>query len=109
MSWILLKTVTYKSSLLVYENGTNVTEIISGEPVSDLPVWAGFLFLFGASFFWGSNFVPAKQFETGDGLFYQLVLCMGIWSAGCVLNFSINFPPFRPLPVLGGVFWTVRF
>jgi len=61
----------------------------------------------------GSNFVPVKQFETGDGIFFQWVLCTAIWCVGVIVNVirtsyadhltsSIAFYPFA---MLGGCLW----
>jgi len=47
-------TSTLQTSLLT-SNGTN----------TDLPTWSGFVFLFGSAFFWGSNYLPVKKYETG--------------------------------------------
>jgi hypothetical protein len=74
---------------------------------SKLPEWSGYLFLVGCAVFWGSNFVPVKQFETGDGMFFQLILCVAIWSTGFIVNAARGFPKFYPLPLAGGVLWTV--
>jgi len=63
--------------------------------------------------FFGSNFVPIKKYETGDGIFFQWVLCTAIWFSGMVVNIarthfssgltsSISFYPFA---MLGGVLW----
>uniref|UniRef100_A0A6T0ASC8 Transmembrane protein 144 n=1 Tax=Emiliania huxleyi TaxID=2903 RepID=A0A6T0ASC8_EMIHU len=41
----------------------------------------------------GSNFVPVKKFETGDGMFYQWVMCTGIWVFGLVLQIVLFFHP----------------
>lgn len=30
-----------------------------------------------AVLFFGSNFIPIKKFETGDGMFFQFVVCIG--------------------------------
>ena len=72
-----------------------------------LPSFVGFLFLIGLSLLYGSNYVPVKQFETGDGMFFQFILCLGIWLVGLVVNCIQNFPKFYPLPMLGGFFWAV--
>jgi len=34
----------------------------------------------------GSNFVPVKQFDTGDGVFFQWVMCSAIWFVGLIVN-----------------------
>eukprot|EP01121_Diplochlamys_sp_Union-15-3_P009670 TRINITY_DN263_c0_g1_i3.p1 TRINITY_DN263_c0_g1~~TRINITY_DN263_c0_g1_i3.p1 ORF type:complete len:357 (-),score=56.49 TRINITY_DN263_c0_g1_i3:31-1017(-) len=53
----------------------------------------------------GSNFAPVKKFESGDGVFFQWILCSAIWVCGFIVNFIRGFPPFEPLALLGGVFW----
>eukprot|EP01114_Cavostelium_apophysatum_P010091 TRINITY_DN2352_c0_g1_i3.p1 TRINITY_DN2352_c0_g1~~TRINITY_DN2352_c0_g1_i3.p1 ORF type:complete len:357 (-),score=71.53 TRINITY_DN2352_c0_g1_i3:16-1086(-) len=61
----------------------------------------------------GSNFVPVKKFETGDGIFFQWVLCAAIWISGLVVNlirthFSngmISTVTFYPFAMLGGALW----
>lgn len=59
-----------------------------------------------AILFFGSNFLPVKKFDTGDGLFYQWVMCIGIWIVGLVVNVIRLQPPFF-LPVFyGGILWT---
>lgn len=55
--------------------------------------------------FFGSNFVPIKRFETGDGLFFQWVLCSAIWIAGLIVNLARGSPVFEPLAMLGGFLW----
>ena len=39
--------------------------VTSNATHNSLPSWSGFLFLLGSSFFWGSNYLPVKQYETG--------------------------------------------
>jgi len=53
----------------------------------------------------GSNFVPVKKFETGDGIFFQWILCCAIWIAGFIVNIIRGFPQFEPFAMLGGFFW----
>ena len=36
--------------------------------------------------FFGTNFVPVKRFETGDGMFFQWVMCSAIFCWGLVLQ-----------------------
>lgn len=50
----------------------------------------GLAFAFVAIAFFGSNFVVTKKYPTGDGMFFQWVLCAGIWSVGLVVS---TFPP----------------
>ena len=37
----------------------------------------GYLGIATAVFFFGSTFTPIKEYETGDGMFFQFVVCMG--------------------------------
>ncbi len=58
----------------------------------------------------GSNFVPVKKYEMGDGMMFQLIMPLGIWIFG--LFYSIvrsevlgNPIVFHPMAMLGGVIW----
>ena len=55
--------------------------------------------------FFGSNFVPVKKFETGDGIFFQWVLCTGVFITGLIVNIALGFPKFQPWAMLGGAIW----
>jgi len=59
-----------------------------------------------AGILFGSNYVPVKKYKTGNGIYYQWVLCSAVWFAGFVVNCVQNFPPFQPLAMLGGALWT---
>ena len=37
----------------------------------------GYIGVAVAVLFFGSNFIPIKKYETGDGVFFQFVVCMG--------------------------------
>ena len=54
----------------------------------------------------GSNFIPVKKFDTGDGMFFQWVLCIGIWLVGLVVNLFRYQPPFFYPVFFGGILWT---
>lgn len=41
----------------------------------------------------GSNMVPVKRFETGDGMFYQWVMCTGIFIYGVLLQIILFAHP----------------
>jgi len=53
----------------------------------------------------GSNFIPIKRYETGDGVYFQWVMCTAIWISGFVVNIVMGCPKFQPLACLGGVIW----
>ncbi|XP_059820920.1 transmembrane protein 144b isoform X3 [Hypanus sabinus] len=55
--------------------------------------------------FFGSNFVPVKKYDTGDGLFFQWILCAGIWIVSLIVNLILKCPKFWPLAMLGGFVW----
>lgn len=84
---------------------TSVLATAIAESNSTLPSWTGFLFLFGSSSLYGSNYLPVKAYDTGDGQFFQLLVCIGIWLVGFVLNIIRDFPKFYMLPMLGGALW----
>lgn len=80
-------------------NSTNQTN----SPIEDLAL------LIGCSFLWGSTFIPVKQYETGDGLFFQMIFGLGIWSVGLVVYWIRNFPKYYALPMFGGFLFAVSF
>lgn len=55
--------------------------------------------------FFGVFNLPVKHFKTGDGMFFQLLVGLGIWSVGLIVHFAQGFPEFYALPMLGGFFW----
>lgn len=75
------------------------------ENEASIPTYWGYIGLAIAVFFFGSNYLPVKQYQTGDGMFFQLVLCLGIWSVSFVVASFRDFPKFYPLAAVGGVLW----
>eukprot|EP00469_Lotharella_globosa_P000964 CAMPEP_0167804630 /NCGR_PEP_ID=MMETSP0111_2-20121227/20611_1 /TAXON_ID=91324 /ORGANISM="Lotharella globosa, Strain CCCM811" /LENGTH=285 /DNA_ID=CAMNT_0007701457 /DNA_START=32 /DNA_END=889 /DNA_ORIENTATION=- len=57
--------------------------------------------------FFGSNFTIVKKYDSGDGIFFQLWMCMGIWTVGLVVNLIQGSPKFWPFAMLGGVLWAI--
>ncbi|XP_061895841.1 transmembrane protein 144-like [Entelurus aequoreus] len=55
---------------------------------------------------YGSNFVPVKRIETGDGMFFQWVNCAAIWVVSMLGDLMLHSPKFHPFAMLGGVIWT---
>jgi len=54
--------------------------------------------------------IPTKVYKTGDGMFFQWVLCTAILFTGTICFFiqcaaGDHCPQFEPLAVLGGVLW----
>jgi len=70
-----------------------------------IPEYAGYITAIVASIFWGSNFVPVKKYNTGDGIFFQWMMASAIWILGFIVYLIRGFPPFQPLAMLGGFLW----
>eukprot|EP00941_MAST-03F_sp_MAST-3F-sp1_P001292 g1292.t1 len=64
-----------------------------------------YLCALGAVIGFGTNFVPVKRYESSDGFFYQLSMCLGIFTVGCVVNACTGFSSFQPWAMLGGAIW----
>nr|XP_055061489.1 transmembrane protein 144a [Misgurnus anguillicaudatus] len=80
--------------LLQVSNSTNSSGLIYG-----------FISCAVSALFYGSNFVPVKKIDTGDGMFFQWILCAAIWTVSLVVNIILNSPKFWPLAMLGGAIW----
>ena len=63
----------------------------------------------GSVALFGTNYLPVKRYDVGDGFFFQWCLCLGIWLVGLAVDLAhVNSaapPPFEPLAVLGGALW----
>ncbi|XP_063074337.1 transmembrane protein 144a isoform X1 [Engraulis encrasicolus] len=75
-------------------NGSSATELTYG-----------FVSCAVAVVFYGSNFVPVKKIDTGDGMFFQWVLCAAIWTVSLIVNIILDSPKFWPLAMVGGAIW----
>lgn len=71
-----------------------------------IPAYVGFISLIVTVVFYGSFLLPVKKIETGDGLFFQMIQCIGIWSVSIVVNWIRNFPKFYALPMVCGLLWS---
>lgn len=58
-----------------------------------------------AAVFYGSQFIPLKKVETGDGMFFQWVNCLAIWLVGFLGDQILHSPHVHPLAMLGGAIW----
>lgn len=54
---------------------------------------------------YGSNIVPVKRIETGDGMFFQWVTCAAIWVVAMLGDLMLQSPKFHPFAMLGGFIW----
>uniref|UniRef100_A0A8V0Y5K5 Transmembrane protein 144 n=1 Tax=Gallus gallus TaxID=9031 RepID=A0A8V0Y5K5_CHICK len=83
-----------------FERAYNTSNISSG---TDLAI--GFTSSTVAVLLFGTNFVPVKKYDTGDGMFFQWILCASIWIISLVVNLIQNCPQFWPLAMVGGFLW----
>ncbi|XP_049340181.1 transmembrane protein 144b isoform X1 [Astyanax mexicanus] len=65
----------------------------------------GFLSCLVAVLLYGSNFVPVKTVDTGDGMFFQWISCVTIWVVGFVGDMVLQSSKAHPAAMLGGVIW----
>ena len=65
----------------------------------------GYICALVAILFFGSNFVPVKTCETGNGIFFQWILCSAIMIAGIIVQLFRGSPDFQPLAMFGGFLW----
>ena len=65
----------------------------------------GYVACLVAVLFFGTNFVPVKKYETGDGMYFQWYMCCGIFLVGLVVQAARSFPEFHPLAMWGGALW----
>ena len=70
---------------------------------SSIPTWAGFVGCLIASFFFGSNLVPVKQFSAGDGFFFQFIFCTAVYIVGVIVDLILDNQRFYPLVIIGGI------
>nr|XP_055033700.1 transmembrane protein 144b isoform X3 [Misgurnus anguillicaudatus]XP_055033701.1 transmembrane protein 144b isoform X3 [Misgurnus anguillicaudatus] len=54
---------------------------------------------------YGSNFVPVKTIDAGDGMFFQWVCCSAIWFVGLVVDMLFHPSRAHPAAMLGGAIW----
>uniref|UniRef100_A0A8B9H7G9 Transmembrane protein 144b n=1 Tax=Astyanax mexicanus TaxID=7994 RepID=A0A8B9H7G9_ASTMX len=65
----------------------------------------GFLSCLAAVLLYGSNFIPVKTVDTGDGMFFQWISCVTIWVVGFVGDMVLQSSKAHPAAMLGGVIW----
>jgi len=67
----------------------------------------GFIGVAFAAVGFGSNFVVIKKYDAGDGMFFQFVMCVGIFFTGFIFYLIKGAPPIQPPAMLGGVQWAI--
>ncbi|GAM25115.1 hypothetical protein SAMD00019534_082900, partial [Acytostelium subglobosum LB1] len=67
----------------------------------------GFIGAGFATVFFGTNYVPVKNYPTGNGLAFSWVLSVGIYCVGFIAMFVSNNYMFDPWGILGGSLWSI--
>lgn len=67
----------------------------------------GYIAAFFAVVLYGSNFVPVKYVNTGDGIMFQFIMCSAIWTVGLIVQMIQHSPKFYPLATIGGIIWVI--
>ncbi|OWF45138.1 Transmembrane protein 144 [Mizuhopecten yessoensis] len=80
----------------------NVTTI--SPDCDSTPEFVGYIAVAVAVLCYGTNFAPVKKFETGDGMFFQWIVCSAILLSGIVIQI-VRQSTFYPIVMLGGVLW----
>jgi hypothetical protein len=93
-------------TLYLYNNNNNIANASNSSNTTNVPEYIGFISLSVSVVFFGSNYLPVKAYDTGDGMFFQLILTTAIWTCGFIVNCIKKFPKFYPLPMLGGFLWS---
>ncbi|ELP87245.1 hypothetical protein EIN_094720 [Entamoeba invadens IP1] len=83
-----------------------------GATSSVLETIVGYVALLFSVLLFGSFLVPVKKFEAGDGLYYQFVVCSGIFISGVfvmLFNGVLNPGPiyFEPYAMVGGLIFVI--
>ncbi len=92
----------------MYFNNSTTTTTPSVPPSvpTELTLVIGYICIAIACIFFGIFNLPVKHYKTGDGMFFQLLVGLSIWSVSLLVNCVRGFPKFYALPMLGGFFWS---
>lgn len=66
-----------------------------------------YLALAASGVLWGLNYVPLKQYETGDGLFFQFMFAISVWICGFLFILFRGIKNFQILALIGGMLWSI--
>ena len=69
--------------------------------------WKGYVAIGVAVVAFGSNFIPARKFETGNGLFFQFIMSIAIMIVGFGVQMVRKNVYFYPYAMLGGMLWCI--
>nr|CDS27226.2 transmembrane protein 144 [Hymenolepis microstoma] len=91
----------------------NVTEVLNetsttttGSVSLTSPIF-GYIAIVVCAVGFGTNYLPVKKFNMGDGMFFQWMMCNAILLVGIIVNCAVGCPKFYPLAMFGGALWAV--
>ncbi|XP_056010433.1 transmembrane protein 144-like isoform X1 [Ostrea edulis] len=70
-----------------------------------IPEYMGYITAGIAVLLYGSNFAPIKKFESGDGMFFQWILCGAALLVGIIVQVIRGTRHFYPVVMIGGLVW----
>jgi hypothetical protein len=71
------------------------------------PSLVSYVALSVATLVFGVNLVPLKEYETGDGFFFQFIYGLAVWSSGFVVCLFTEISKFYWLVLFGGMIWAL--
>ncbi|KAL2089093.1 hypothetical protein ACEWY4_015992 [Coilia grayii] len=97
--------LNYTTVLGSGESDLNASDLDTEVPWQLSTQVLGYIGCVVAAVFYGSQFIPLKKVETGDGMFFQWVNCLAIWLVGFLGNQLLGSPSVHPFAMLGGAIW----
>ncbi len=70
-----------------------------------MPLFVGYIAAIACMLGWGSYFVPMKRVKNYDPIYYQTVMCVGIFLLSIVLTFFTRQFTFSYWAILSGILW----
>ncbi|KAL3320192.1 hypothetical protein Ciccas_001130 [Cichlidogyrus casuarinus] len=87
------------------ETTLNFTGTAVADTLSSSNMLQGALGILTAAVLYGICFAPVRGQDTGDGMFFQWLMCSAIGVVGIVTQIVVGSQQFYPLGLLGGAFW----
>ena len=100
---INMQLATDKSYLTNATSSSHIAATTDVVPLSHVSITVAYICIFVASILWGVFLLPIKHFDTGDGIFFQFVMCVSIWFTSIFVHAIRQFPTFYGWTVVGGV------
>lgn len=68
---------------------------------------SGYVSVLVAAVFFGSNYLPVRKMRTGNGVFFQFAMSVGIVVVGLCVQLVRKSPTIYPAAMLGGMLWSM--